>query len=425
MKDSLMKLSTIPLLFSATIAASPAAPFLEEELKATDQKKLGKEIAAYFEAKAEEKGIAEALEGVDEAIEKLNKKLKGRSVLSMVDDLERAVFYANDYGKKRVSKGKGRVDDMPIEHPFFGEFDIAIHAPKTYDGDKGPYGMVLSIPDEGEDPKAHLTEDWADADARKENILVSFYMPKSTDMWEELGELEAAGGVGLIMASLGELVSNFAIDMDRVYICGSGRGVPVAAKIASLFPHVFAGLMGRGGDLAEGTDPTNFQNIPTLFAGGGGNCTDFEAAVKEAGFDNCTIQPGAGESDLWAWMGQHIRNPVPSRVSFAPTTFVSNSAYWLQLEAFEPGNCRVEAVVDRDNNTIEVTGEGVSNLRIYFNDQLVDMDKPVMVTVNGAAHKEQVPRNFQVMLANAFQNGDTGRVFTNSVSYTVGAVQTQ
>lgn len=425
MKDSLMKFSTTHLLLTATIAAAPVTASPEEELKSTDHKKLGKEIAVYFEAKAEEKGIAEALEGVEEAIEKLDKKLKGRTVLSMVDDLERAVFIANDYGKKRLSKGKGRVDDMTIEHPFFGDFDIAIHAPKSYDGDKGPYGMVLSIPDEGEDPKEHLTEDWADADARKENILVSFYMPESTDMWGELGELEAAGGVGLIMATLGDLVANLAIDMDRVYICGSGRGVPVAAKLATLFPHVFAGMIGRGGDLVEGTEPTNFRNVPTIFAGGGGNCTDFQSAAKEAGIENCTIEPGASEADLWAWMAENSRNPVPGHVSFAPTMFVSNSAYWIQLDAFEPGNSLIEAVVDREANSIDITSEGVSNLRLYFNDQLVNMDEPVTISLNGVVHKERIPRNFQVMLANAYQNGDTGRVFTNSVSYTVGAAQTQ
>lgn len=412
-----MKVNALSALLACTLAA-PSAAAPEQELKATDHKKLAKEVAAYFEARRDEEGIAEALESVNEAIGKLGKKLKGRSVLALVDDLEEVLYLAQDYGAKRLSKGKGRVTDMEIDH-FFGTLEVAIHAPKKYDGKKGPYSLLLSIPDEGEDPSEHLTEDWADADARENTVIVALQMPEKTEAWTELGEQGAPGGIGTVMGTLGWMTQTVAIDMDRIFISGSGRGVATAAHIANLFPHVFAGVIGRGGDLADDFAATNFLNLPTYFSGGGGNCTDFEKAAEEAGFGNCVVKPDGSEADLWAWMAEQSRNAIPSQVAFAPTEAISNSAYWVQLEAFEPDNCVFTANVDRESNTIDVTAEGVSNIRIYFNDRLVDMDQPVTVRVNGTEHKEKVPRNFQVMLSNAFSSGDTGRVFTNSVSYTV------
>lgn len=402
-----------PLL--ALFASSFAPP--EEVLKATDHKKLGKLIGEYFEARMEEEGITESLEKIKENLDKIQKKVKGRDPLSLVEDLEMAVFYANDYGSKRT-KGKGKLDTVELDHPYFGALELAVHAPKKYSGKAGPYPMVLCIPDAGQAPREHIERDWINADLRAKAVLVAVTMPEDLDRWTSLGEPQNAGGLGVVMATYGSLTKDYAIDMDRVYLAGRGAGVEAAMAIAAQYPHCFAGVIGRTGDMGE-TPITNFRNTATYFSGAGANSTAFEKAAAEAEYANCTVDPQGTEEEVLAWIENTQRNPMPSKLEFQPATLQSNRSFWLQLDGFEPGAANISAAVDRETNTIEITSEAVVAVRLYFNDLLVDLDAPVRVVINGTLHEDLLPRNFQVMLANAFGNGDTGRIFTASKLYDV------
>lgn len=404
-----------PAVAAAVLASSAAGAPPEERLKDSDHKKIGKVIAAYFEAKTESEGTAEAIADVQELLDKTRKKLKGVEPLSLVEDLERALYYANNYPKKKIRKGKGRIDEWALEDAYFGELPLVLRAPKSYSAGKGPYPLILTIPDEGQSGRDHLQMDWTDADVADQAILVTFEMPASAETWTEIGTPEEPGGLGLVMASFGTLTKTFAVDMDRVYLCGRGAGVTAALSIASQYPHCFAGVAGRVGDAGE-VATANFANTATFFSGGGAGCTAFEKAIGEAGYGNCTLKPDGTEADLWAWMQEVRRDPMPARIVFEPF-LRAKTAFWLQAEGFEEGSARIEASADRGTNTIEITGEGVSTVNLYFSDLLVDMSQPIKVVVNGTVHEDLVPPNLQAFLTYAYRNGDTGRVFTSNYSY--------
>ena len=65
---------TLPLL-ALPLVATPAPWAGEQALKDSDHKKLGKEVAAYFEALNEDKGIGDAFADLQEQVDKLQKKL--------------------------------------------------------------------------------------------------------------------------------------------------------------------------------------------------------------------------------------------------------------------------------------------------------------------------------------------------------------
>ena len=400
-------------------AATSAVALPQEVLKDSDHKKLGKLIGAYFEATTEEKGIAEALEDVKESLDKLTKKTKGADPLSCVEDLERAVFYANDYGKKKVRKGKGKIDPWPLEHGYFGELPVVLRAPKAYNGSKGIYTLILSLPDEGQSAADHLQQDWTNTDLLANSVLVSFDMPSDTTLWDQIGEPGNAGGLGMVMATFGQLNKTFAVDMDRVFLAGRGAAVPAAINIAAQYPHVFAGVVGRAGDAAADADASNFINTATFFAGAGSGATSFQESAKPLGVENCTISADASEDDIWGWMQETRRDPMPSRVLFKPTSRVGSTSFWLQAQGFEENTSSVEAVADRETNTITITAENVATVNLFFSDLLVDMDKPIKVITNGTVHEDLIPRNFQTMLTNAYNNGDTGRIFTANHTYNI------
>jgi hypothetical protein len=219
------------------------------------------------------------------------------------------------------------------------------------------------------------------------------------------------------MLSLKSAKLTHAVDVDRVFLAGFGEGVDAAMRISALFPHVFAGVIGRAGDI-KGMEPTNFRNLPTFFAGGGEKCTAFEARAKEEGIENVRVEAAATEADLWEWMRAGGRHSNPAEVSLAPTHLNNRQAYWLTISGFDlDSGPRVHARIDRESNTIHIDGEGISTVTVYFNDLLVDLSKAVTVVCNGLENEDYIPPNLKTMIDIAYSSGDSGRVYVGSHTY--------
>jgi hypothetical protein len=401
---------TTPLcvpLAALLLAATALGPG-EEALRERDQQDLGRDIAAYYEAKQTNKGLGEALAGLDESLDKIKKKLKGKDPLSLTADLGRAMWFAQLYDKQKGIK-KGRVDTNTATSPWTVEY--AVHAPKRYDP-KTAYPLLLCIPDEGETPSEDLIEKWADADLRESAIIAVVPMPADASLWSVRGDPGAPGGGGNVRIVYGDVIGTYAVDFDRVYLAGWGRGVAAATRIASESPDLFAGVVGRSGDVAEGMPHENFANLPTLFLSGGAGATDFSERITKAEYKNCTLVAEGGEPEILAWMKEHPRVSNPAHVVFVSSNRYVNKAYWLEVPAAE-GERRIEATIDRETNTITVKGEGAESLTLYFNDELVDLDRPVKVVCNGVQHLDEIPRNVTTMLDLMWnRRSDPGKLYT-------------
>jgi pimeloyl-ACP methyl ester carboxylesterase len=208
------------------------------------------------------------------------------------------------------------------------------------------------------------------------------------------------------------------MDFDRVYLCGRGSGVAIATQIAGRFPDRFAGVIGRAGDVGEGS-PANFRSLPTYFAGAGAQASAFEAEVGKLGFGNCTVDPDGKEEDVWAWIQEHPRDANPAEVTLVPGDPFPTRAYWLQVPHSEyGGSASVHAKADRETNTIVIEAEGTSDVAVYFNDTIVDLDKPVTVICNGAQHVDEIPRSLKVTLDLIFTaRSDPGKLYVATKSY--------
>ena len=396
------------LVLLVTVAALPVPDF---KLKTREQQKLGGLIGDYFDAKGPKgKGASKALDKLRAEIAKIEKKAK-QPVLSMVDDLEEAFYYAREY---KDSGTKGRVTSMNADNFFeeLGDLEYVLRTPKSYRGSKGPYPLLLCLTDVGEDPKAYLTENWADSDLLANTIIVACKMPDDQEIWNLM-----KGGVGNAMQVFGIVLKRFAVDGDQVFLSGRGASVDTAMVLADMYPHTFAGVIGRAGDMGEHA-PTNFRNLPTYFAGGGANCTAFMEQAKAEKIENCTVKADATEADIWAWMQATTRNPHPFDVSIAPTHDMGRSAYWVALEGFDPADKpSLRATIDRDTNTITVVATGVTTVMLSFNDILVDMDKPIHVSANGVKQDITLPRRLDVALNWAYDSGDRKRAYVNRYQF--------
>ena len=390
----------------ALLASAPAAlgtsqdgEFQNHEIKALASA-LSEALDTFDSGTAKKR--AKAREDLDSELTKIGKKRKApkgqeiQAALAYSADLGKALYQTN----KLKVLAKGKVQSFTIKDRGIS---YAVHAPSKYNPRNASYPVCVIIPglDDSKVMTAEtlLQEYWTDGDLRDEVILVAVNMPEETDAWTEretsTGE---AGGIMAVMLSVAEVRRTFGCDFDRFFIAGRGIGVPVATHLGNMFPHLFAGVIGRAGD-AGSTSSDNYRNLPTYFSGGGAQATAFEEKSKEAGYDNCTLTASASDTDVLTWMRAHPRNSNPPRVTLIPGSPIPNAAYWIKVPPTDAGgNARIDAEADRESNTITITGSGVASVTLLFNDQLVDLSKPVKVTINGVTQEHLIPRNLDTVL---------------------------
>jgi len=393
---------------------------LKPVLSTSDLRKLTAIFEDIFEARREGESDLKPRQGLEEFINGFEgKRGETRSFLSLVPDIELALRGATTYKDSGVQKG--RVKQEKKTESFGGEIQYAVLAPGRYSS-KTAYPLILSIPALGETLDEHLKTHWTDTALRDGAIIAAVGMPSDLEMWDTMGSAENGGGVVRAMHVFREVRNAYNVDIERVFIAGKGDGVAAALTIASLFPDRFAGVIGRNGDASD-LSPLNFKNLPVMFAGAGEKASAFAKAAEGMSNAPVAIAPDATDTDVWSWMADRRRAANPSSVALRPTLWQGNKAYWLEVIGVDPNNLRpAEATIDRATNTVTVKADGVLEVRVYFNDRLVDMSAPVRVIVNGVEHEHTIERRLRTMLDLAWQTGDFGRVYTSERVYDVPVV---
>ncbi len=403
---------------SPPVASAAPRARADETFKDKDYETLGKLIAKYREARGASKGLDKAQEELKETLDAIQKRIK-RDPLSMPSDMGRALWSSYQYEKnQKVKKGKVDFIEAPSYFDEKAKLGYAIWVPVKYEVKKGPYPLILCIPGEGEDPKTHITEKWVDAAIRDNALIACVTMPADTKLWLENCVQGEEGGACNMLFTLGQLIRSYAVDFDRVYLAGRERGVEAAVTYASRYPDRFAGVIGRTGDAPADLAVENMSNLPMYFAGAGGNATALEEKLKTLGYSTLQRKDDATEADIWAWIQDHPRASNPAEVVVYPTATMK-IAYWLEtLPTDAQGTVYVKGKLDRTANTIIVEGEGVTKFQVYFNDTMLDLDKPIKVIANGAEVSRAVPRSLPRALdfiTNA--RSDPGRFYVNNMQF--------
>lgn len=409
---------TIQALVGVALLGAPALSQSEEGFKPAEIDGVGKKLAGFVEARTKSEGIDKALEEVAKELEKVSKRLK-RDPLSLPGEMGKAFWASMDYAKKG-SVAKGKVDvqtDAAYWDPKKEKFNYAVWIPAKYDTKKA-WPLILCVPDVGQKPGDHLTEQWIDPQIRENAILLSMQLPEKAEQLLKPASGQEQTGMGNVAAMYFHATRRYAVDFDRIYIAGRGAGVELALAYGAMFADRFAGIVGRSGD-AGGIQAENLRNLPTYFAGAGAKAGELADALKKLGYDNATIQPEGKETDVWSWMQSHPRVANPAEVVLYVGTPAPNRMYWLDVQATDAQGAQfVKAKIDRATNTIHVEGEGIQKFTVYFNDALLDLDKPVKVIANGTPNERTVPRSLQRSLDFvALKRSDPGRFYVASVPF--------
>lgn len=410
------------LLTSGMADAAPAvAPTSQEKerlLKDRDLGPLAKKLGAWFEDAEAGEDTLESEQDFRDALTKVNeKRLRGGDLLSSPSDLGMTVFLANNYSRKAPKRVNGKVT---MQSEKFGDFDIeyAIWTPTKYKG-KEPVTLILSIPEEGKNPQEHIQQTWIDGGFKETVVIASPKMPGDSKTWTE------AEGRRAILLTLRFVTKTWAVDANRVFIGGRGRGGEAALAMAHSSPDRFAGAFAWASDAGEGLEPENLRHTPVLISGGGGRATAFADRAKAAGLDEVIVlDPDAAEAEFIAWIGEKTRANYPSRITVVPQGNYPYRSHWIQFAPVsDTEGVRVDAELDRETNTITLTSSGIREVSVFFCDDLVDMSKPVTVIANGATSKNVFPRSVNTFLKFLAQGkNDAGRSFVATKQFHLPAV---
>jgi len=437
------------LLLSLLAAVPEGGDLPRSSIAAKDLDKLGKDVAAFFDALDRQdtdlkaKGQQQsALDSLTKAMTSLAKRAKLDSPLEAVGDWEYVLEVAKPDNKAVVGQaGKGF-----FRHQFVDKYNenastaCLLSLPSTFGKAEQPLPAVVAL-------KPPLGLKGAELEAKAKEMAAAMYadLLETHIVLVPLGPETGAAGKGEI-AEVGKswfedeglrvmftcfrvLLEEVPFDRSRVVLDGWGDAGLDALRVATNLPSWFAGVVNRSGD--PGGDTILFENlgaIPLLYVNGKGDGRNADVEALKARTDvagGVTVVEEAGSAmapseearkAIAAWIGERHRSLAPVAVHFKFAEPRFQSADWIKATQVnrrkdsKPSDKdfpRVDAKADRSANKVTIDTVNVLELNVYLSDALVDLDKPVVFVVNG---KELPPQKFtrdlRAMLETRFNNAD-------------------
>jgi hypothetical protein len=361
---------------------------------------------------------------------KLEKALKPASLADLLKAPDALSPLIDDTVDRKPPVGKGHViGKQTAKTSVRGKptsVEYAYCVPKNY-GAQPSYPLILALPPAGAKAESYLNEVFKD-DGFRDNYVLVAPTPTAGESW-----ISQDGLLKLLGLVLRSALDGFEIDTDRIFIDGTAEGGEDALRIAGAFADLFAGVVVRS-SVPQVAAPVNFKNLPLLLV----HAAD-DAKMKGDAVAKLTKDVQAVEGDvsvekvvgrehgacleatpkILAWMSSKRRVLRPTQIEWQTTSTTFGRAYWLQLDEIETGADvvgRVSARIDRDKNTITITSSNVLRLRVLLDDRLVDLDKPIEITLDGKkAFSGTRERSLGHLLEECRRTGDSRRTFTASV----------
>ncbi len=226
-----------------------------------------------------------------------------------------------------------------------------------------------------------------------------YFVPRSpTDTWNMWHQDYMEG---FLLQIISYSVVRFGADQSRVYLLGYSAGGDGVYNLATRLSDRFAAaamMAGHPGD----AQIENLRNLPFAIYVGAEDTAynraglavewlrDFERlyAEDQGGFAyNINIYEGKGhwmdglDSSAIGWLANFIRVSVPSRIIWIQDDVLHTRKHNLEVSNPKQGD-RIEQVVDFANNTIYLYSDSYSEVTIWLDDYIVNLDKAVKVIFN-------------------------------------------
>ncbi|HIA38976.1 MAG TPA: hypothetical protein EYN86_05660 [Planctomycetes bacterium] len=192
-----------------------------------------------------------------------------------------------------------------------------------------------------------------------------------------------------IILPVGEASKAYHLDRMRLFMVGTDElGSHIASQWGAVMPHIFAGI-------TTSTDVTD--KIV-----GAGNLALVANAILET----------ANDATQWC-LKQERTNAYPLEFEFEIPFSQQSRVFWvhpIKSDSAEGSLAKISVSVDRASNTISIDAKNVERVKLYLNDVIVDLNKPVIIKRNGQDYAYQPSRSVGTLLQ-VFANSLDGAVF--------------
>jgi poly(3-hydroxybutyrate) depolymerase len=416
-----------------------------------------------------EKGIEKASEALRLSLEKAKNAHKDQDLLRSVDDWMDVFARVNAHGKVQKPDGCGRLREDRVDHTERGKeigFEYAIYLPPNYDGRKA-WPLIIALHDKGSTGRKYLEESLLRNDKDLRELREQFVIIAPT-IGERTAGKKASDQMRIdwfgpvhyfgIRKCLGEALRICNIDTSRIHLDGCGDGARAALDLASLQPKLFASVAVRNaapraqailGNLKGQAAVMFVTRENQLFASTDGGILKsqlenarasagveiefktlpaLDASKERAALGSQKVDPVTDSNkDILSWFAARARKPFPESITYITDDLGQyKRAAWFVIDRGDADkeagmSVVVDAVLDRAANAVRIKCTNLQSCRIYLNDRLLDLDKPVKVFMNDKEILEsKVERSMDYMLNYANENPmDASAVMVGEVRVTV------
>ncbi|HWN95472.1 MAG TPA: polyhydroxyalkanoate depolymerase, partial [Methylomirabilota bacterium] len=239
------------------------------------------------------------------------------------------------------------------------------------------------------------------------------------------------------------LIENFVVlenvNGNRVYILGYSAGGDGVYQLGPRMADRWAAASMMAGHPNEAS-PLGLRNVPFAIQVGGNDAAYKRNAVAAewgkkldalqkgdpAGYPHFTeIHAGKphwmGLEDKKAipWMEQFTRNSLPEKIVWQQDDVTHARFYWLARPNEEVKRGQ-QIIAERAGQTITLSSPNVQTVTVRFNDQMVNLDREVVIRVNDRElWAERAPRTIATLARTLAERGDTNLTFSAEVTVTL------
>ena len=276
------------------------------------------------------------------------------------------------------------------------KFDYRVFGELPEDG----RSLFISMHGGGNAPEALNTQQWKNQIRLYEPREGVYVAPRAP--WDDWNMWFKPGLDEFFDALIQTAVVEMEVNPDKVYLLGYSAGGDGVWRMAPRMADRWAAasmMAGHPGEVSQ----VKLRNVPfMIWMGENDGAYDRNKLAVEKGRVMDSLQQAEPEGYIhethivkgkghWmdradtaaiAWMTIYKRNALPKKIVWRQEEVMRPFMYWLgvDLETARPG---MAVVAELSGNEIKIEACDYPKLRIYLNDRMVDMDKPVKVTYKG------------------------------------------
>lgn len=314
---------------------------------------------------------------------------------------------------------------MPFWHTTFGE--------KPADG----YSLFISLHGGGNAPSQLNDSQWENQKVLYQPQNSVYLVPRAPyddwDMWFK-PDLDSFYTTLIQMC-----VAYLDVNPDKVYLIGYSAGGDGVWRMAPRMADTWAGasmMAGHPGDVSL----LNLRNTPFMVWCGALDSAynrNRECTLRGLELDSLHTQDPNGylhETHIVAgkphwmdltdaaalpWLQQYQRNPYPTHIVWRQEEVTHPHFYWLTAPTDQLQRGKTVRLT-LQGNTVTIQQCDYTQLTLHFNDQMVNLDKPITIRHNGKTlFKGKLPRTLTNLQTTLAQRSDLRYMFPSQVTVKV------